>query len=153
MADLNLFAIQGRLTNDAEYSEFGQNNTSKLKFSIANNTGYKEYKHANYFNCEMIGKGAAGIAQYMLKGKAINISGEIKQERWETQDGNKSAVKLLVRNVSFISGEKRGPSQSNATDNPFAQRLADNAVSPEDYKRPDANGYKESNDDIPFGTF
>jgi len=166
MADLNLFSMQCRLTKDAEYSTFGQNDTAKLKFSIANNVGYGDYKHDNFFNCEMIGKGAAGIAQYMVKGKPIIVSGEIKQERWESQEGKRSAVKLIVRNVNFISEGNRGQASNQAQENnvggtspstpasnPFAQALNNNAVSPENYKKPDSNGYKESMDDIPFGTF
>lgn len=166
MADLNLFAMQVRLTADAEYSTFGQNDTAKIKFSVANNVGYGEYKHANFFNCEMIGKGAAGIVQYMTKGKPIIISGEIRQERWETHEGNRSKILLIVRNVNFISEGKQedsqkqpqvnnvgGPGPSSAANSPFAQALNNNVTEAQNYKKPDADGYRESLDDVPFGRF
>ncbi len=166
MADLNIFAIQGRLTMDAEYSTFGQNDTPKVKFSLANNIGYGDYKHANYFNCEYIGKGAGAVHQYLKKGKPINITGEIKQERWETQEGKRSAIKLFVRNLSFIS-EGNGGHADNSGGNPQNQA----SPQPSQQNNPFANalknegsgsGYGESmnpvdprsgkfNDDIPFG--
>lgn len=144
MADLNQFQVQGRLTADAEYSTFGQKATPKLKFALANNIGYGDFKHANFFNCELIGKRADSLAPYLKKGKAIIITGEMKQERWETSEGKRSMVKLYVSNLHFVGGEKQDSSDSPeypepAKDNPFAQKLSD-----------DENPFKVFNDDIPF---
>lgn len=111
MSNMNIFMFEGRLTADAEYSTFGQKDTAKSKFTVANNIGYGDWKHTNFFDCEIIGKTAENLHQYLRKGKPVNVNGEVKQERWENQDGQKrTAMKFIVRNLSFTAGD----SQKNA---------------------------------------
>lgn len=113
MANMNLFMIEGRLTADAEYSTFGQKDTAKSKFTVANNIGYGDWKHTNFFNCEMIGKKAENLHQYLLKGKPVNIHGEIKQDRWENNDGQKrNAIKLMVITLTFTAGDSKNSNNS-----------------------------------------
>ncbi len=104
----NVGIIEGRLVRDAEYSVFGTNSTPKLTFSVANNTGYGDYKRVNYFDCQIIGKKAEALAQYMVTGKPVNLVCEMQQNRWENQDGQKrSKVIFHVTDVSFTAGEKK----------------------------------------------
>ena len=127
----NNCVIEGRLTKDAEYSVFGQNATPKLSFGFANNTGYGDYKKTNFFNCEIIGKKAESLAQYMLKGKACNLIGEMQQNKWEDNDGNKHNRWVLhVLNTSFTSGSKNDTQESGST-----QREVSNS-SPASHQRP-----------------
>ena len=115
MANMNLFMIEGRLTADAEYTTFGQKDTAKSSFTVANNIGYGDWKHTNFFNCEIIGKTAENLHQYLLKGKPVNVQGEIKQERWENQDGQKrNAMKFIVRNLSFTAGDSQNGNAKQA---------------------------------------
>ena len=175
----NICIFEGRLTADAEYSTFGGKGTPKLKFSLANDTGFGEYKKTSFFNCELIGKQADSLRQYMVKGKAVNLNGEMIQQKWEDVDGNKKSKFVFnVRGVSFTSGSKSEGEQgmnSNPTQgfktppnsqeraqqappkgvDPFAAALAKSQQSDPmpQFQKPDASGYKESMDDIPFGTF
>jgi single-strand DNA-binding protein len=112
----NVCVIEGRLTKDADHSVFGANATPKLSFSLANNTGYGDYVKTNFFNCEIIGKSADGLAPYMVKGKAVNLTGEMQQQRWE-KDGEKHNKWILhVLNTSFTSGSKSDSSEAGEED-------------------------------------
>ena len=114
----NVCIFEGRLTKDSEFTVFGQKDTPKLKFSLANNYGYGEYKKVNYIDCEIIGKKAESLAQYMVRGKAVNIVTEYHQQRWEDQDGNKKSKPLFhVLDVSFTSGSKDSENSSNTYQN------------------------------------
>jgi single-strand DNA-binding protein len=125
MANMNLFMIEGRLTADAEYSTFGQKDTPKSTFTIANNTGYKEYKHTNFFDCEIIGQKAENLQPYLLKAKPVNVNGEIKQERWENQDGKKkNRIKFRVINLTFTAGDSKNSNQSQAPQQTQQQKPA-----------------------------
>lgn len=170
--DTNSIVVKGRMVRDGELTYFGQKNTAKLKFSIANNTGYGDFKHTNFFTCELYGKGAEGLAPYMTQGKAVILTGELKQERWETQDGEKkSMMKIIARSVDFAGDSKKqeqdgvyAPHTTAATiqqpqqqaPNPFANALNQDPMpqmQQTQFKAPDSSGYKESLDDVPFGTF
>ena len=47
---------------------------------------------------------AENVAEYMEKGRQIGLSGELVQDRWENDNGEKrSKVKINARNVKFLS--------------------------------------------------
>lgn len=173
----NVCIFEGRLTRDSEFSTFGQNATPKLKFSLANNYGYGDYKKVNYIDCEIIGKKAESLSQYMTQGKAVNVVAEYQQQRWEDQDGNKKSKPLFhVLNVSFTSGSKDdqgnsnnssnnnqnngqkrqetnnsgAPANNNSKRNPFQEALAASGSGGAPAKNQGFHNVNEFEDDIPF---
>ena len=50
----------------------------------------------------------------MEKGRQIGLSGELVQDRWENDNGEKrSKVKINARNVKFLSGGNQDSKQQN----------------------------------------
>jgi len=123
MSDTNVIIIKGRLTAAPELNYFGTKNTAKLKFSLANNTGYGDFKKVNFFNCEMYGKSGEALERYLDKGTAIVVAGEMIQNRWETPEGyKKSAFKLVVKDLSFAGGANdNGSNESKPAQTPKAE--------------------------------
>ena len=106
MADINRVVLVGRLTKDSElkYTAQGQ---PVLHFSIAVNRRVKqgdEYKdEASYFDIVYWGRQGQNLAQYLVKGKAVGIDGELRQERWQ-QDGQfRSKVNVVATNVQLLT--------------------------------------------------
>ena len=105
MKDINTVALTGRLTKDAmlKYTTSGM---AICELSIACNRSVKKgdewQDEASFFDCTIIGKFAEGVASKLLKGTAVTIQGELRQERWTTQDGgNRSKVGIIVQNLSI----------------------------------------------------
>ena len=91
--DINTTALTGRLTRDSEYQQL-QNGTALLKFSIAVNKSFKgkdgqKTEKVSYFDCTVWGNFATAISQYMKKGTAVAVSGELQQNRWQDNEGKK----------------------------------------------------------------
>jgi single-strand DNA-binding protein len=98
--DTNSLTIIGRLTKDPE-GGVTQSNKQYAKFSIAVNAGEN---NVNFFNCTAWDKTAQNIIQYVKKGTQIAISGSLKQDRWQDQQGNnKTAVSINAFSVQFLS--------------------------------------------------
>ena len=52
---------------------------------------------------------AENVAQYMEKGRQIGVSGELMQDRWENDSGEKrSKIKIQARNVNFLGNGNGG---------------------------------------------
>jgi len=138
MSDLNKVMLIGRLTREVD-SSVTKSGTTVAKFSIANNKTWKDkegnkQEEVSFFNCTAWGKVGEIIAQYMTKGKQIQITGRLKQNTWDDKDGNKrSAIDVVVEDFQFI-GSKNDNSNDNQSD-PI----------PND---PEPNPF--SDDDIPF---
>ena len=86
---MNKIILTGRLTKNAELSYLPSVGTPKMAFSLAVERNYqkdKNNKKVDFINCEMLGKHTENLAQYVTKGKAILVEGELNIEQYE-KDG------------------------------------------------------------------
>lgn len=113
MASLNSVAIVGRVTRDADLS-VGKSGTTYSKFSIAVDDGWGGDKHTSFFDVVVFGKTAEALSQYLVKGKEVGVSGSLKQERWESQEGNRSKVTINAREIQLLrdAGGRAGSGDS-----------------------------------------
>lgn len=86
----NSFVISGNLVRDSELVTVG-NGFTILNFSVANNyiqkSGEVYEQKVNYFDCKLLGKRAEKLVNILKKGTSVICRGEVRQERWQTQDG------------------------------------------------------------------
>jgi single-strand DNA-binding protein len=112
--DLNHVVLIGRLTRDGEL-KYTSGGTAVTKFSIAVNrrrkNGDQWVDEANFFDVVLWGKQGEALNQYLVKGKMIGVDGELRQERWTTQQGdNRSRVEIVANNIQLL-----GDRQSSAS--------------------------------------
>lgn len=82
----------GRLTRDPEVREAGSSKVAN--FSLAINRFFKDEKQVTFVDCQVWGKQADVVEQYVKKGDTLLVSGHLRQDKWE-KDG-KSFSKLIV---------------------------------------------------------
>ena len=104
---LNLVAISGNLTRDPELRTT-QGGTSVCSLSVAVNGREKDRQSGNwsdrpdYFEVSVFGATAEHAADWLSKGSHVEISGRLRQDRWQTEAGEKrSAVKIVASDVVF----------------------------------------------------
>lgn len=144
MSDVNVVTLVGRLTRDMEL-KYPQPDFCIGAFSLAQNRSKKQngswIEEPQYFDCTLMGRQAEAIAQYMTKGKQVAVSGELRQSRWQTAEGqNRSKVEIFVRNVQLLGGgQDSGQAQTPQT----SANTANTANAP-------ANQSPGFDDDVPF---
>ena len=118
MADINHVVLVGRLTRDAElkYTSSGQ---AVCKFSLAINrrrkVGEQWEDEVNYFDVVLWGRQGEALNQYLQKGKLVGISGELRQDRWQQQDGqNRSKIEIIANNIQLLGGSSSGSAGGGA---------------------------------------
>ncbi|MBP3906226.1 MAG: single-stranded DNA-binding protein, partial [Peptostreptococcaceae bacterium] len=101
---------------------------AKMTFTMAVERNYqkdKNNKKVDFINCEMLGKHTENLAQYITKGKAILVEGELNIEQYEKDGEKRSYTKVKVDKLEFLSSSNN--------------------------EQREVNSFKEiSNDDIPF---
>lgn len=119
----NKVTLLGNLTRDPETraTTSGQSVTS---FSLAVNRTWKgsdgsSQEEVSYFDCTAWGKAGEIIAQYTQKGRALLVSGRLRQSTWEQEGQKRSKVEVVVEDFNFISdgsggGSSRPTSQDSA---------------------------------------
>jgi len=150
MASYNKVLLMGNLTRDVELKQL-PSGMSVGRIGLAVNERYKDkneqwVERANFIDCEIFGRRAEVMAQYLSKGSPVFVEGRLRLDTWQDRnDGsNRSKLKVVIENFEFISsrgegggggggGGGRGPSRQNSP-----------AGGPENYGEP------VSADDIPF---
>jgi len=136
---MNVFSFTGNLGNDCETSST-QKGTKVCEFSVAVTSGYGDNKATTWVSCVIFGKKAEGkLPSYLVKGQKVAVSGEMKLEQWETENGKGSKVKVLVNSVDLV-GDLRAESQQPQQPEPQQTQQAMEPLPSQDFK----------DDDIPF---
>ncbi len=123
MRGFNKVVLMGNLTRDPELrtTPNGQNVAS---FSLAVNRSWKnaageQQEAVDYIDCNIWGKPAEIITQYMKKGSGILVSGRLQQRSWEQEGQKRSKVEVVVEDFNFVGGGNDGggsaPSSSSST--------------------------------------
>lgn len=145
---MNTFHAVGRLGRDVEVRVI-PSGASVAQLAIAVDTGFGERKKTLWLRGALWGKRAeGGLMQYLVKGKQVEVSGELSEDKWTGNDGvEKTTLELHINGIELVGG---GGQQQ---DNGFAQQQQQQQASgtggqqfaaPQD---PMAAGIE---DDIPF---
>ena len=103
---MNKVIISGRLTRDSELSYIASTSTPKMSFNLAVERNYqkdKNNKKVDFINMEMIGKHCENLCQYVTKGKAILVEGELNIDQYEKDGEKRSFTKVKVDRLEFLS--------------------------------------------------
>lgn len=116
MKSINMVALSGNLTRDPESFSAGCN--LGLAVNMREKQGEDWADRPSYFDVTVFGKQADACMEHLVKGRAVIVEGNLRQDRWQTDSGdNRSKVKVIARNVVFVGGKRDGESNgSTSTD-------------------------------------
>ena len=122
---MNKVVLTGRLVRDAELGFIGATGTPKMSFSIAVERNYqkdKNNKKVDFIPCEMIGQHTEKLCQYVNKGKAILVEGELNIDNYEKDGEKRSFTKVKVDRLEFLgSAAANTENKSNANTLEFTE--------------------------------
>jgi len=111
MSQINTVIVSGRLTSDPQKMVF-QSDNELSKFTIAYNRIYtkdgEKTEEVHFFDCEVFGKTATFVNQYLTKGRSVLIEGRLKQDKWEdkTSGDKRSKVVISVEKLNSLDSPK-----------------------------------------------
>ena len=117
---MNKVILSGRVTRDAELSYIPNAGVPKLSFGLAVERNYqkdKNNKKVDFINMEMIGQHTEKLAQYVTKGKAILVEGELNIDTYTKDDERRSFTKVKVDRLEFLaSNNNENKTNANTLD-------------------------------------
>jgi len=124
---MNIVVLKGNLTRDPEIKVVNTGNgkqSSVVSLTIAVNRFFtkangEKAKESTFIPCEAWDTGAETIAKYCSKGDELLIEGCIKEDRWETPEGEKrSRLKIRINNFEL---QRKLKSDNNHDENKPAE--------------------------------
>lgn len=108
MPELNDVVIVGNLTKDPKASQT-TNGTSVVNFTIASNRRFKDSDGAWKEDVCFVGvvawnKLAESCKNFLHKGSAVLVEGELQSRSWKTDDGhNRTQVEIKGKRIQFLN--------------------------------------------------
>ena len=113
----NKIFLTGRTTKNAELNYIGATGIPKMVFTLAVERNYqkdKNNKKVDFINMEMIGQHTEKLAQYVTKGKAILVEGELNIDNYEKDGERRSFTKVKVDRLEFLASNSNNENKTNA---------------------------------------
>ena len=149
----NKVFLMGNLTRDIEIRHTSSN-MAIGKFGIAVNRRFKtqageQREEVTFVDCDVFGRTAEVMSQYLHKGRPVFIEGRLKLDQWEGKDGTKrSRLLVVVENFQFVDSGGGGGGGANRGGGSYAPGgYADEGPAG---VGTDAGGAPIQADDIPF---
>ena len=114
---MNKVILSGRVTRDAELSYIPNAGVPKLSFGLAVERNYqkdKNNKKVDFISCEMIGQHTEKLCQYVTKGKAVLVEGELNIDTYTKDDERRSFTKVKVDRLEFLASNNNNENKTNA---------------------------------------
>lgn len=132
-------------------------NTTLTTFSIANNHNYtsngEKKEETLFLDCVVWGKlGESVVMAYCKKGKQVAVSGRLRLNSWQNQEGKRqSKIELIVDKLEMLGGQGNSnrPPDSSYTppDGPPGQNVGNQTLAGEESQ---VGPEEFTEDDIPF---
>ena len=106
MASMNVCTFTGNLTRDAEVRSVGDSEVAA--FAIAVN-GRKD--EVMYMDCDYWKPGQ--VVEYLTRGKAVAVSGELKCRQYEKDGVKRTAYSLRVNNLTLLGSRERAEAETS----------------------------------------
>ena len=131
--------IAGRLGKAAELRRL-QDGTPVLSFTVAVDDGWGERKRTLWFDCSLFGKRGEPLEQYMPKGTAVAVSGDLSTREYE----GKTYLTVRANEVTLQGGKQDGDRDQRPAKQERQQSYAEASGGGGSY------GQRELDDEIPF---
>ena len=130
---LSNLSATGNIGRDVETRQAGSSTVAT--FPLAVTVGFGERQSTLWVRCNLWGNRATGgLIQYLVKGQAVAVSGELSENTYTGSDGvEKKSLELNVNSLDLIGSKKDGGQQSQQPP-----------------KAPAKAGAEYLSDDIPF---
>ena len=111
----NKVLLMGRLTRDIEL-RYTPSNQAVANIGLAVNHRWRskegeQKEEVTFVDCEVWGRQAEVMSQYLSKGRPVFVEGRLKLDQWQDKDGgNRSKLKVVVESFQFIDSRGEGNS-------------------------------------------
>ena len=130
---MNSISIAGVLGKDPELKQVGQDQV--LSFTVADSQG-KE-KPTLWWNCQLWGKRATTLQQYMTKGQKVTVTGSLQMREYTDKNGDKkTAMDVRVNDVALQGGSEQQAPKAAPSRQPQRQAPAPDTFDSDDSQIP-----------------
>jgi len=142
--DYREITIVGRLGRESEVKGYGQEGKQLISFAVGTTCGYGDKAKTIWYKCTSFKNNDVKLAQYLLKGQPVVVSGEHGKDEWTDQQSGlvKTADTINVSKIVLLpKGEPAQATPSFSQQQPPAQQQSYNQHQAAAQQQPVAGGW------------
>lgn len=147
---MNIITITGNVGKDIEIRSMA-NGDPVGAFSVADSQG--KDKPAIWWHCDLWGKRATALQQYIVKGQQVTVAGNVTEREWTDKEGQtRKTMSIRVIDIALQGGKREGTAPASYAPAPAQQQNGYSAAPPQRQRtaQQQASGVEVTDDDIPF---
>ena len=134
---MNIITITGNVGKDIEIRSMANGGDPVGAFSVADSQG--KDKPTIWWHCDLWGKRATALQQYIVKGQQVTVAGNVTEREWTDKEGQtRKTMSIRVIDIALQGGKRECSAPSSQTES--KQRPA----------QQQASGFEVTDDMIPF---
>ena len=147
---MNIITITGNVGKDIEIRSMA-NGDPVGAFSVADSQG--KDKPTIWWHCDLWGKRATALQQYIVKGQQVTVAGNVTEREWTDKEGQtRKTMSIRVIDIALQGGKREGTAPASYAPAP-AQQQNGYSAAPQQRQRPapqQASGFDDMDSDVPF---
>ena len=109
---MNIITITGNVGKDIEIRSMA-NGDPVGAFSVADSQG--KDKPTIWWYCDLWGKRATALQQYIVKGQQVTVAGNVTEREWTDKEGQtRKTMSIRVIDIALQGGKREGGQQSTS---------------------------------------
>jgi single-strand DNA-binding protein len=120
MPNFSSLTIMGHLGRDCEAKTVGA--STVVEFSVAVTRKRKDHESTTWFRCAFWGERAAKVSQWLNKGKAVMVQGELFERTYQKDGQDRKSLEVEVRELVLLGDGRKEHDQHGAEAAPAARQ-------------------------------
>lgn len=105
---MNVWNFTGNIGRDAE-KRYSPSGDAIVSFSVGVKSGFGDRATTTWSNCTMWGKRGEAVAEYLVKGQLVGISGEVTLREYQDNEGKKrNSLDVRVNDLTLLGKKEAG---------------------------------------------
>jgi len=119
---MNNWNFTGNVGKDSTL-KYTPKNDAVLQFTVAVKSGFGANENTTWVTCNLWGKRAESLEQYLKKGQQVAVSGEVNNRKWQDKEGaDRYSLEVRVNEIDLVgqrstNSDARQPGQSTEKQN------------------------------------
>jgi len=119
---MNSCQLVGRLTAAPSVSQRKDTTVGEFRLAIQRPKRNGNDDGADYIDVTVFGRLAETVGEYLDKGRKVAVTGRIRHQEWEGENGRRQKIDIVADNVEFL--DRKPTDDTETTDAPQAMDAA-----------------------------
>ena len=116
MSNTNCIVLVGRLTAAPSVTTRKDTTVGEFRLAVQRPKRNGQDDGADYVDITVFSGLAETVGQYLTKGRKVAVTGRLRHQEWEGENGRRQKIDIVANNVEFLEAPRAAESDDTASE-------------------------------------